>query len=193
MDAPVWPVPVRQKCLHLSDGGLLSAAPPANQQPDILAHDPANPNPTPRDPTDQRPQAHTLSYTSAPLDADLTVIGSPSLHLFASSDARDVDWVVRLCDVFPDGRAQLLNIGALKASHGLSHETPQDLEPGRIYEFDIEVWPVANVFIVGHRIRFDISTSDFPFFESNPLPSTNQLFHDEAHPSCLMLPVAINP
>lgn len=190
LDAPAWPVPVRQERLHLSSDGCLAAELPPGQQPDTLVHDPAKPNPTPRDPANQRRPEHGLSYTSAPLETDLAVIGSPRVRLFASSDARDVDWVVRLCDVFPDGRAQLLNIGALKASHYASHEAPQDLEPGRVYEFEIEIWPVANVFAAGHRIRLDIATSDFPFFEVNSMPSTNRVFHDEAHASCLELPVS---
>jgi hypothetical protein len=191
VDAPEWPVPVREERLHLSGDRSLREAPPTSEQSDTATHDPAKPNPTPRNPADQRPRGSTLSYMSAPLEADLTVVGRPSVRLFASSDASDVDWVVRLCDVFPDGRAQLLNMGALKASHRVSHEAPEDLEPGRIYQFDIEIWPVANAFTAGHRIRLDVSTSDFPFFEPNPVPSTSQVFHDEGHPSCLVLPVPI--
>ena len=70
-----------------------------------------------------------------------------------------------------------------------SHETPAALEHGRVYCFDIEVWPIANLFRRGHRIRVDVSTSDFPFFESNAHRSVNQIFHDATLPSRLVLPV----
>ena len=111
--------------------------------------------------------------------------------LYAATDAPDVDFCVRLCDVFEDGRSRLLNTGALKGSHVRSHEHPAPLVPGEVNCFEIEVWAVANVFKKGHRIRIDVSTSDFPFFESNPHPSRNEVFHDETRTSQLVLPVVI--
>jgi putative CocE/NonD family hydrolase len=155
-----------------------------------IAHDPAAPNRTPPDVHDQRPfEAGCLTFTSAELADDLEVVGTPRLVLYASSDAADVDWCVRLCDVDPSGRSKLLNTGALKGSHVRSHESPAPLVPGEVVRFEIEVWPVANLFLRGHRVRIDVATSDFPFFESNPLPSTNRVLHDAEHPSCLVLPV----
>ena len=140
--------------------------------------------------SDQRPfEAGCLTYTSAPMEDDLEVIGTPRLVLFAASDASDVDWCVRLCDVDEAGRSKLLNTGALKGSHVRSHERPESLRAGEVYCFEIEVWPIANLFTRGHRIRIDISTSDFPFFESNALPSQNSVFHDAERPSRLVLPV----
>jgi predicted acyl esterase len=96
---------------------------------------------------------------------------------------------VRLCDVDPDGRSKLLNTGALKGSHVESHEAPISLQAGEVYRFEIEVWAIANLFLEGHRIRIDVSTSDFPFFEANACPSRNEVFHDAARPSALVLPV----
>jgi len=87
LDTPAWPIPVQPEPFHLAGDGILLAGPLPHQKPDLLTHDPSNPNPTPRDPADQGQQENGLSYTSSPLAEDLTVIGSPSVRLFASSDA----------------------------------------------------------------------------------------------------------
>jgi putative CocE/NonD family hydrolase len=200
IDEPAWPVPVVDTNLYLAagptgsavslnDGGLAMQAAGAGGAVEIT-HDPAHPNRTPPDVRDQRPfEAGCLTFSSEPLTEDLEVIGTPRLVVFASSDAVDVDWCVRLCDVDPSGTSKLLNTGALKGSHVISHESPMPLEPQEVYEFEVEVWPIANLFEAGHRVRIDISTSDFPFFESNPVPSTNQVFMGEDRPSRLVLPV----
>ncbi len=71
----------------------------------------------------------------------------------------------------------------------LSHEKPEPLEPHRVYPFEVEIWAIANLFRAGHRLRVTISTSDFPFFASNPIPSRNRIFHDSRYPSRLIVPV----
>jgi putative CocE/NonD family hydrolase len=200
IEEPSWPLPSEAMALFLAPGrgggtdsmndGLLCPEPPGAAEPTGIDHDPANPNRTVANATDQRRfEAGALTFSTPPLDHAVTVIGTPKLTFYAASDAADVDWCVRLTNVYPDGRSQLLNTGALKASHVASHETPAPLERDRIYEFEVEIWAVANVFKRGHRIRVDISTSDFPFFENNMLPSRNRVYHDAAHPSRLVLPV----
>jgi uncharacterized protein len=200
IDEPAWPVPAVDTDFFLRAGpsgsidslndGLLDAEPPDVEPPVAITHDPGTPNRTPNDVRDQRAfEAGCLTFTSVPLAADLEVIGTPRLVLFASTDAKDVDWCVRLCDVDEEGRSKLLNTGALKGSHVHSHEEPSPLTAGEIYRFEIEVWPIANLFKAGHRVRVDLSTSDFPFFESNLLPSRSQVFHDTERRSCLVLPV----
>jgi putative CocE/NonD family hydrolase len=200
-DFPRWPVVTHETPFYLSSGpggaaasrndGLLLPKEAGKGVPDEIAHDPAAPNRTPHSTADQRSfEAGCLTYTTEPLEDDLRVIGTPRLVLYASSDAADVDWCVRLCDVLPDGRSRLLNFGALKGSHLYSHEQPAALEPGRVYEFPVEIWASGNVFLRGHRIRLDVSTSDFPCFEINPLPSRNRVYHDAERPSRLILPVA---
>jgi len=155
-----------------------------------LEHHVGRPNRTPRDPADQRSfEQRCLTYSSTPLESDVEVIGTPRLVLYAATDALDIDICVRLCDVFPDGRSRLLNTGALKGSHAASHEFPTALQPGEVNRFDIEIWAIANVFKAGHRIRVDISASDFPFFEPNPLSSSTELFHDQKCQSHLVLPI----
>lgn len=201
IDEPAWPVPAVDtdfflrggptgSAVSLNDGALGGDPAPGGEAADVVVHDPSSPNRTPRDVFDQRGfEAGCLTFTSEPLAADLEVIGTPRLLLFASSDAADVDWCVRLNDVDEEGRSRLLNTGALKASHGRSHTTPTPLVPGEVQCFEIEVWPIANLFRAGHRIRIDVSTSDFPFFEANPIASTNRVLHGAEHPSRLVLPV----
>lgn len=200
VDEQSWPVSAVPNDLFLTAGptgsavslndGLLSAGPPTEAVADVLVHDPAVPNLSPSDVFDQRDfESRCLTYTSAPLQEDLTVIGTPTLILYAETDAPDVDWCVRLCDVDQDGRSRLLNTGALKGSHVDSHERPAPLVAGTIYRFEIEIWPIANLFRRGHHVRIDISASDFPFFGINPHPSRTRVLHDAQHPSRLVLPV----
>jgi putative CocE/NonD family hydrolase len=200
VDQPEWPVPTVDKVLFLSgrpsgsvdslnDGSLMTDT-PSDPVADVMVHKPDAPNRTASDLQDQRSfERGCLTYTTDPLETDLTMVGAARLFLHAATDAPDVDFCVRLCDVFPDGRSRLLNTGALKGSHVHSHEHPQPLAAGEEHCFEIEVWAVANLFRAGHRIRIDVSTSDYPFFESNPVPSTTSIFHDADRPSRLVLPV----
>jgi uncharacterized protein len=200
IDEADWPVPHVKSDLFLGSGpsgsaaslndGILGSEPRSTDPPDVLAHQPLDPNRTPRDPADQRSfEQRCLTYSSEPLESDVEVIGAPRLVLYVAADALDVDMCVRLCDVFPDGRSRLLNTGALKGSHAESNERPTALQPGKVYRFEIEIWAFANVFKAGHRIRLDISASDFPFFEANPLSSSTEVFHDRECPSHLELPI----
>jgi uncharacterized protein len=198
-DQPEWPSAAEQTPLFLTapggaadsrgDGGL--AWEPTGRGGSLqLSHDPAAPSRTPADIGDQRsfgPGA--LTFTTPPLARDLTVAGMPRLVLSAAPGAADVDFCVRLSDVFPDGSAHLLNVGALKGRHVHSHEQPADLEPGLAYQFDIEILTVTNVFRRGHRIRVDVSGSDFPFYAPNPVKSQTDVFCGGDDPSRLILPV----
>ena len=130
-------------------------------------------------------------------DAELARSGALRL----ASDAADVDWCVRLCDVDPSGVSKLLNTGALKGSHVISHESPSPLEPEEVYEFEVEVWPIANLFKRGHRLRLDITGSNFPHFDVNPNSgepegewqqpriARNRVFAEGARPSHILLPI----
>lgn len=161
--------------------------------------------------------ARILTFTSAPLTEDLTVIGPVKLVLYASSDQIDTDFLVRLTDQEPDGTPQapgaapaghVITRGWLKASHRQldhdrstdarpfhTHRDPQPLDPGTIYRFDIEVLPVAHVFRPGHRIRLELANGDSPladglFHHSYGLKAgQDTIHHDGASPSHLSLPV----
>jgi hypothetical protein len=120
---------------------------------------------------------------------------------------RDVHWTVNLNDVFPDGRVRNITSGWLAASHrpdparpdwtGEGYDPflyPEDASPvppesGEAYEYVIEIWPAANVFLAGHQIRIDVAVTDYPHFLPSLVPSENWILHDEGHPSRLILPV----
>lgn len=200
IDEPAWPLPTEELSLYFAPGpgggadslndGLLTATAPAGESHVMIAHDPAVPNATPFGVADQRSfEKNALTFSTPPLEKDIEVVGAVRVVLSASTNAPDVDWCVRLCDVFEDGRSRLMNTGALKGSHWSSHENPEALAEGRVYTFDIEVWAIGNVFKKGHRIRIDISNSDFPFFETNPVPSKSAVCVGGEHASRLVLPV----
>jgi len=165
------------------------------------------------------PVRRVLTFVSPPLDADLEVIGPVVLKLFASSTAIDTQFIVKLTDQHPQDSAARakgeqpgytpVSKGWLKASHREkdaarstprrpfhTHTNPQPLTPAEIYEFDIEVLPIAHVFKKGHRIRLELANGDSPATDgvfSHPyhpsLMGTDTIHHDGGHASCLILPV----
>ncbi len=210
-----WPPPdVEPTPFYLESGGKLTTAPPkASLQPDQYTYDPGDPAPTVGgsivsfvyppgsvDVSAAQSRADVLVYTTAPLDRDLDVVGPLRVILYASSSAVDTDFVARLSDVFPDGRAIQLQSGILRARYRDLDKEPQLLEPGRIYRFEIDLWATANRFKAGHRLRLDISSADFPHFDRNsnrggapgePVRAHQTLYHDADHPSHLLAPLMI--
>ena len=196
--------------------GTLSTTPAGNESPDRFVYNPAFPVPTRGgcnccNPDivawgayDQRSieyRRDVLVYTSDPLEEDMEVTGPVSVVLHASTDARDTDFTAKLVDVHPDGLAVNLCDGIIRGRYRESTSTQKLLEPGTVYEFTIDLWPTSNVFLKGHQIRVDISSSNFPRFDRNPntgnkfgedaeMRSANQqVLHDGAHPSHILLPV----
>ncbi len=164
------------------DGRLSWDAPSDDQKADTYRYDPANPvpslggnnccgTPTPAGPKDQRPvesRSDVLVYTSEILPGDLEVTGPVKAVLYASSDAVDTDFVAKLVDVYPDGRAINVAEGIARARYRESLSKPKLLEPGRVYEFTIEMVGTSIAFLKGHRIRVDVTSSHFPQFDRNP-------------------------
>ncbi len=164
------------------DGRLSWQAPPANSAPDRYDYDPNHPvpstggnnccgTPTLSGPRDQRPlekRNDVLSYTSEPMRDELEITGPVKVVLVASSDAPDTDFVGKLIDVYPDGRAISLCEGVLRARYREGLGKPKLLEPGKTYELPIQLTGTSNVFLPGHRIRVDITSSHFPEFDRNP-------------------------
>ena len=144
-----------------------------------------------------------LCYTTQPLDRPLEVIGPVTLVLSISSSAPDTDFTGKLVDVYPDGRAEILTDGILRARYREPHSDPLLMEAGGIYELQIDIGATANVFKAGHRIRLEVSSSNFPRFDRNSntggviateraddfQPAINHVYHSSAHPSYLILPV----
>ncbi|MBI1792293.1 MAG: CocE/NonD family hydrolase [Acidobacteria bacterium] len=163
-------------------GGRLGWSLPGDDPPARYGYDPEHPapslggnnccgTPTPAGPMDQRPieqRADVLVYTSDLLDRDVEVTGPVKVALYASSDAVDTDFVAKLVDVFPDGRAINVCEGIVRARYREGADRPKLLEPGKVYEFPIDLVGTSNAFQKGHRIRVDITSSHFPQFDRNP-------------------------
>lgn len=198
----------------LTGDGTLSTQPPESEKSDCFTYDPRDPVPTCGgcllpiggapgmfDQREVEARPDVLVYTSPPLSKDVEVTGPVTVELWASTSAPDTDFTAKLVDVHPDGRALNLCEGIIRARYRASQETPSLVTPGAIYPFLIDLWATSNVFKAGHRIRLEISSSNFPHFEPNPntghalgqddvLECANQeVFHDVHHPSCITLPV----
>lgn len=148
-----------------------------------------------------------LVFQTKPLEADLEVTGEIEVRLFASSSAIDTDFTAKLLDVYPPSADWPggfdLNIGDGIVRGRFRESLKQEalMKPGEVYEFTIKLYPTSNVFKKGHRIRVDISSSNFPRFDVNPntgeplnrhrmLKVADQtIYHDAAHPSHILLPV----
>jgi predicted acyl esterase len=146
-------------------------------------------------------------FQTEPLKEDIEVTGPITVKLHASSNAPDTDFTAKLIDVyppskdFPSGFEMNLTDGIIRARYRNSPESQELMMPGEIYLFTIEPFGTANVFKKGHRIRIDISSSNFPRFDVNPntgeplglnrrsIKADNTIYHDESHPSHVILPI----
>ncbi|MBA3271319.1 MAG: CocE/NonD family hydrolase, partial [Acidobacteria bacterium] len=194
--------------------GRLDLTVPGDEPPDRYTYDPKDPVPTgasggySRAPTDRRTveqRSDVLVYTSAPLAADLEVTGPLALTLWIASSARDTDFTGTLVDVFPDGTARALTDGILRARYRRGKTSPTLLTPGEPTEITIDLGATSNLFRAGHRIRLEVSSSNFPRFDRNPntggtfgedrdvIRATQTILHDQSHPSRLVLPVVPRP
>jgi uncharacterized protein len=197
--------------------GTLSIDLAAAEPPDTYAYDPEHPVPTlggcnccnpeviPWGVYDQRPvevRGDVLVYTTPPLEQDLEVTGPIVVHLFAATDGPDTDFTAKLVDVYPDGKAWNLCDGIVRGRYRKGRESAAELlTPGELYAFEIDCWVTSNLFKAGHRIRLEISSSNFPRFDRNlntgnpigddnqPRIATNRIYHDADHPSHILLPV----
>ena len=146
-------------------------------------------------------------FQSEPLAEDTEVTGEIEVKLWASSSALDTDFTAKLVDVYPASQDWPsgfdLNIGdgIIRARFREAEDHEKLLEPGKVYPFTIHLYPTSNVFKKGHRIRVDVSSSNFPRFDVNPntgeplnnnrrtQTAVNTLFHDKNHPSHILLPL----
>jgi putative CocE/NonD family hydrolase len=183
---------------------------------DRFVYDPANPVPTmggavccnprvlPWGPFDQRPvekRSDVLSYTTPPLERPVEVTGPIRAVLWVATTAPDTDFTAKLVDVFPDGYARNLTDGILRLRYRESLEKPEPARPGRVYRIVIDAGVTSNEFLKGHRIRVEISSSNFPRFDRNPNTggpaaaarefrrATQTIYHDRLRPSHILLPV----
>jgi putative CocE/NonD family hydrolase len=191
--------------------GRLAREAPAEEPADTFVYDPQDPVPTLFSgpyaygaPFDQRVLDHrrdVLVYQSEPLAEGIEVTGRVEVALFAASSAVDTDWTARLVDVYPDGRAFSISDGLVRARYRDSLKAPSLIEPDRVYEYRFRLNPTSNLFRPGHRIRVDITSSDFPNYDRNHNTggddwrevelriARQRVFHDANRASHLLLPV----
>lgn len=222
-NAQTWPVPeadTQAWYLH-GDGkantaagdGVLSREAPGEEPADRFVYDPANPiNETLQmdcwalagemgDRSDVEARDDVLVYTSAPLEADMELTGPVTAELHTASSATDTDFTVVLCDVFPDGRVNKIQDGILRTGFRDPEKAPQPIEPDQIYALGIDLWATSYRVAEGHRLRVEISSSDFNRYDRNPNTGTpfgrspntikaeQTVHHDAQHPSHILLPV----
>jgi putative CocE/NonD family hydrolase len=200
----------------LAGNGTLSTAAPGEEKPDQYVYDPSDatptiggplccgPLPTGIGPQDQRPaetRADVLVFTTPAFALDTEVTGPVALDLYVSSSAVDTDFTGMLVDVWPNGFAQNLTSGILRMRYRNSQEKPELANPGETYHVTVDLWATSNVFLAGHKLRLEVSSSNFPRFDRNlntggiqaratrMIKATNVVYHDKAHPSALVVPV----
>jgi uncharacterized protein len=225
-DEKEWPPPQaeahryylhsRGKANSAYGDGALALESPGDEPPDSFLYSPLNPVPTAGgalccyanalaggavDQAMVEHRADVLVYSTEPLVDDLEVVGPVSLTLYASSSAPDTDFTAKLVDVSPCGFARNLTDGIIRARVRESPSGPRLMVSGKVYEFKIDLWATANVFKAGHRVRLEVSSSNFPRFDRNPntghemfvdsetRPALQTVMHERNFPSHLTLPV----
>jgi uncharacterized protein len=226
-DEDDWP-PARAKETHyylhsggaangLTGNGSLSTTEPAGEKPDQYVYDPNDPVPTIGGPLccgalptgigpeDQRPaegRGDVLIYSTPAFTKDTEITGPVSLELYAGTSAVDTDFTGKLVDVWPNGFAQNLTEGILRLRYRNSQERAELANPGETYHITLDLVATSNVFLAGHKLRLEVSSSNFPRFDRNlntgeeqargthMSKATNVVYHDKGHPSALIVAVA---
>jgi putative CocE/NonD family hydrolase len=201
----------------LNGDGTLDTKPAGSTEPvDTFVYDPLRPVPTlggsnccwtdivPIGPFDQRAAERrddVLVFTTPELSQPVEVTGPITVKLFASTTAKDTDWTAKLVDVEPNGYARNIQDGIIRARYREGLTTAKPIEPARPYEYTLDLWATSNVFLSHHRIRVEISSSNFPRFDRNlntgndprsdttPVFATQTIYHNQQYPSHIVLPV----
>lgn len=198
------------------DGKLSTKKPAKKDNPDSFVYDPMNPvtsyggnvcctgNAVKGGAFDQQEmekREDILVYTSEPLEEGVEISGFIESTLFVSSDAKDTDFTIKLIDVYPDGRAYNLDETIQRVRYREGYEKEVFMEDGEIYELELTPMATSNYFEKGHRIRIEISSSNFPRFarnlntggdnfnESEGVIATNKIHHSREYPSKIILPI----
>ena len=204
------------KANSLNGDGRLSKTSPTFEPADLYVYDPADPVPTqggpvlgdpariPPGPLDQRKveaRSDVLVYTTPAFGHDTEVTGQVRLELYVRSSSVDTDFVGKLVEVSPDGVPHNLTDGILRARYRNSMEKAELMTPGKVYQLTIDLWSTSNIFLAGHKLRLEVASSNFPRFSrnlntgenpqsaTNELKSTNEIYHDQDHPSALLVPI----
>ena len=224
-NAETWPLPETewQRFFLHSKGrantaagdGLLNRDAPNSEPQDIFVYDPRFPVPTlggrvldagtliagPFDQTPVEKSNDVLCYSTPEIQDDIEITGPLKLHLFASTSVKDTDFVAKLVDVYPDGAAYNIAEGWIRGRYHKSILQPELINPGQVYEYIIDLANTSIVFKRGHRIRMDITSSNFPRIDRNMntgnpfgedaagMPAVQTICHDTNYASYIDLPV----
>ena len=225
-DEQSWPLyRAKEKILYItSDGsantpagsGCLTEKITHESGTDRYEYDPRNPVLSPYGleadsvmfPSDQRRLAvrqDILVYQTEPLTERMEVTGFPVVELYAGSSTPDTDWVVRLIDVYPEGPEIDISHGFLRARFRNGLDKPELIKPDKVVKYTIRMRPTSNAFLPGHRIRLDITSSDFPNYDRNHNTAADQytdaalvtasqtIYHGGEHATRIVLPWVSNP
>jgi putative CocE/NonD family hydrolase len=226
-----WPLPETQwqrfylhsngKANTSSGDGLLSRDEPHSEPPDKFVYDPLYPVPTvggnitaspagfgfargPMDQSSLERRDDVLCYTTPPLTENVEITGPLEIHILASTSTRDTDFTAKFVDVYPDGRSQNLVDGIKRAKGLKSLASPEFITPGQVYEYVITMGPTSQMFFKGHRMRIDISSSNFPMYDRNMntgnpigedatgIKANQTVYHEAKYASHIDLPVIPN-
>ena len=194
---------------------MLTADQPTGGATDKFTYDPGDPVATiggnvccssvpsgPRDNRSVEQRKDVLVYTTPTMTQPMEITGPLSMKLFAATSAEDTDFTAKLVDVHPDGHAWNIQSGIVRARYrnGVSRN-PDFIDPNKVYEYTIDMWATSYVILPGHRLRLEISSSDFPRFDRNLntkespelgtkfVTAQQTIYHDAQHPSHLILPL----
>lgn len=206
-----WPIPSSPTSYYLQAEGKLSTTPPESQA--SVTHfkaDPLHPATIPerafagaKDAQAFEKQAEVRTFTTEPLASPVEWTGLVKTEVFLSSSAKDTDVIVRVCDVYPDGRSILLVDYVRRVRYREGYDKEVFMEPGQVYKVAFDVGWISQVFNKGHRIRVTVASTGAPFFEPNPntgepltldfcpnaIVAENAIHHEREHASRVIAPV----
>ncbi|OHE77935.1 MAG: hypothetical protein A2107_07995 [Verrucomicrobia bacterium GWF2_62_7] len=206
-----WPVPAQDTAYYFQEGGKLDTKKPAAKaSATSYVSDPRHPMEIPftafpgaRDARKFEEQKEVRTFTTAPLAAPVEWTGKVRAELYVASTAKDTDFIVRVTDVYPDGRSILIVDYVRRARYREGFEKEVLMQPGKIYRVAFDVGSLNQIFNTGHRIRVTVASTGAPFYEPQPqtgelltiefpanaVTATNTIFHQRAHASHVIAPV----
>lgn len=206
-----WPVPSVEQAWYLQADGSLQTTVPTETSLFAYLYDPTNPVPTegggnlnlPAGPHDQRiveNRSDVLVFTSQVLQEPYEATGPVKARLYVSSDCPDTDFTVKLTDVYPDGRSMLITDGILRMRNRNGYDHWELINPGTIYDVEVDLWSTSYIWNTGHQIRVAVSSSNYPRCLNNPNTAdgiyqntsfaiaNNTVYAGALYASCLLLP-----
>lgn len=206
-----WPIPFIERAWYFQADGTLQTTLPGGSNPLSYTYDPEHPVPTVgggnleihAGPYDQRKvenRTDVLMFSSPVLTAPYEATGPIKASLYVSSNCTDTDFTVKLTDVYPDGRSMIITDGILRIRNRNGTDHWELMEPGTVYQVEVDLWSTSYIWNTGHRIRVDVSSSNYPRCLNNPNTADgiyknttyklalNTVYLDSARPSCLLLP-----